>query len=358
MAKLSKDIILAELAKIRSPHNNNDIVASGIISSVIVRNKNVGFVINVGAGNSLDEMQQIRKQCEDAIYNIFGVDKVTAVLTNENSPEFYKDSTENKPVQKTEIEKGEVPKIKPPSPKAIPGVKKIIAVASGKGGVGKSTIATHLALSLAGAGKKTGLVDADILGPSVAKMMGLSKEPEIRDNKMIPREKHGVKVLSMGLLMGENTPMVWRGPMVTKALHQLMLAADWGELDYLIMDLPPGTGDIQLSMAQNYKIDGVILVSTPQEVALLDVKKAAVMFMKVNIPIIGLLENMSYYEDGAGEKIEIFGKGHCERFCRESGIKFLGQMPILPEISAGCDKGIEQPSNPMTTLLNQLVTLS
>ena len=161
----------------------------------------------------------------------------------------------------------------------------------------------------------------------------------------------------MGLMMGESAPVVWRGPMVTKALHQLMLAADWGKLDVLVMDLPPGTGDIQLSIAQNYLIDGVVMVSTPQEVALLDVKKAVSMFNKVNIPIIGLLENMSYFEDSTGAKIELFGGGNVEKFCKDSGIKFLGKVPVMPDISKACDAGIEVKDNKLISSLESVTKL-
>jgi ATP-binding protein involved in chromosome partitioning len=189
-------------------------------------------------------------------------------------------------------------------------------------------------------------------------MMKLSGEPKIKNDKMMPQEYNGVKCMSMGMMMGENAPVVWRGPMVSKALHQLMLSTDWGELDYLVMDLPPGTGDIQLSIAQNYKLDGVILISTPQEVALMDVKKAASLFHKLNIPIIGLLENMSYFEDSSGKKIELFGGGNVEKFCTTSGIKFLGKIAIYPEISKGCDNGIEIKHNKLIEdLLSLLVIL-
>lgn len=226
--------------------------------------------------------------------------------------------------------------IKPPSPKPVANIKKVIAIASGKGGVGKSTVACNLAASLAASGKSIGIVDADIHGPSVAKILGVDDlgEPDITTGKkMIPHENHGVKIMSMGFLLPSHAPVVWRGPMVTKALHQLMIGADWGELDYLIMDLPPGTGDIQLSMAQNYKIDGVILVSTPQEIALLDVQKAASMFNKVNIPILGVVENMSYFEDGKGNKHNIFGDSQVKKFADEFELPILAEIPVRPKLS-------------------------
>jgi ATP-binding protein involved in chromosome partitioning len=347
MSKITKEIIAEELNNLVHNQTPLRLVDRGIVSSIIVKDRNIGFVLNIGAADKFEDMELIRKKCEETIYNIHGVEKVTAVITNENSAEFYKEKpNDNKP--KATNNKGN---IKPPEAKKIAGIKKIIAVASGKGGVGKSTISAHLALSLAAKNFKVGLVDADILGPSIAKMMGLSGVPEIVDNKMIPHEKYGVKTMTMGFILGENAPAVWRGPMISKALHQLMLAADWGELDYLIIDMPPGTGDIQLSLCQNYVVDRVMLVSTPQEIALLDVKKAATMFSKLNIPIIGLLENMSYYQDSNGEKINIFGVGACKKFCEETGMKFLGQIPLLAEISASCDKGLNLENNGLIKIL-------
>jgi ATP-binding protein involved in chromosome partitioning len=324
MQNISIEQILETLKQVKNNHGD-DVISLGIVSSVTVRDNNVGFLVNLENAHDKNEAEEIRKICEQKIANLNGVKKVTAVLTSEN---LISNTNKNIP--------------KPPTPKPITGIKKIIAVASGKGGVGKSTIAANLALALQESGFKVGLVDADIQGPSVAKIMGLSNEPVVENNKMIPPISNGIKCMTMGLLLGENAPVIWRGPMVTKALSQLMLAADWGELDYLIIDLPPGTGDIQLSLVQNYKIDGVVLVSTPQEVALLDVKKATTMFKKLDIKILGIVENMAYYlEEVTGKKIYIFGEGNVKKFCNENNIPIICEVPLNPKISQICDIGLK-----------------
>jgi len=228
----------------------------------------------------------------------------------------------------------------PPTPSPLAGVKKIILVASGKGGVGKSTVAVNLAVAIAKAGYKTGLVDADIHGPSVARMLGISGAPEVENNQIIPPEKYGVKVMSMGFLIGEDAPLVWRGPMISKALYQLLRAAKWGELDFLVIDMPPGTGDIHLSIAQNFTVDGAVIVTTPQEIALLDVKKCINMLKKVGVPIIGIVENMSYFVDGAGSKNYIFGPSKGKLLAEAAATNFLGEIPLEPEISKTADAGI------------------
>lgn len=231
---------------------------------------------------------------------------------------------------------------KPPTPKRINGIRRIVAVAAGKGGVGKSTVAVNLSVSLAKLGLKVGLADADIHGPSIARMMGIAEKPEVREQQMIPPVRFGVKCMSMGALLDENAPVVWRGPMISKALQQLMLGARWAEegevLDVLVLDLPPGTGDIQLSLAQNFTIDGAVMVSTPQQVALLDVRKAIAMFEKVNIPILGIVENMAYLQTG-DDRHYLFGRGNVAELAARLQLDTLGEVAIVSDLSASGDQG-------------------
>ena len=223
----------------------------------------------------------------------------------------------------------------------VENVKKIILVASGKGGVGKSTMAVNIACGLSRAGKAVGLIDADILGPSIAMLMGLADapKPQLSGNKMVPHQNYGVKVMSMGFLIEQGKAAIWRGSMVSKALYQLMLNAAWGHLDYLIIDLPPGTGDVQLSLAENFNIDGSILVSTPQNIALADVKKAYDMFCKLNIPLFGFIENMAYLQNEDGSKNYIFGKDLVEQFAKDVGSKVIATIPIYPDLAKNSDYG-------------------
>jgi len=223
--------------------------------------------------------------------------------------------------------------------KNIEGVKKIIAVASGKGGVGKSSVAANLAVVLAKQAYRVGLADLDIHGPSIAKIFGLNKKPEIKENKIIPFIKYGVKVLSMAMLVDEGSALIWRGPMVSKAVSQLMIQANWDDCDYLILDLPPGTGDIHLTVFSTYNITGTVLVSTPQQVALIDVKRALEMLRKLEVPVLGVIENMSFFE-GSGKKLFPFGNGNVQAFCKKEGVAFFGEIPLITEISELQDSGI------------------
>ncbi|NPA32482.1 MAG: Mrp/NBP35 family ATP-binding protein [Aquificae bacterium] len=227
--------------------------------------------------------------------------------------------------------------------KKVPGVKHIVAVGSGKGGVGKSTVATNLALALSRLGYKVGLLDADVYGPSVPTLMGLKGERVNVDQfqRLIPLEKYGIKVLSIGFMLpSEDTPVIWRGPMLMKALTEFLFSTKWGDLDYLIMDLPPGTGDVQITLAQNVQLDGALVVTTPQDVALSDVKKAVTMFKEVNIPVLGVVENMAYFIcPSDGQKYYIFGKGKVAQFASNYGLKILGSIPIDPDLAQRSDEG-------------------
>ena len=235
----------------------------------------------------------------------------------------------------------------------LPGVKHIIAVASGKGGVGKSTVSTNLSVALAQTGAKVGLMDADIYGPNIPMMMGVPKPPEKEGDKIKPAEAHGVKIISMGFFVPEETAIVWRGPMVHTAIQQFFRDVLWGELDYLLVDLPPGTGDAQLSLSQIVPLTGVVTVTTPQEVALYDVRKGLMMFKKVNVPLLGVIENMSFFVCGhCGERTEIFSFAGGERAAKKFEIPFLGRIPLDPAIREGGDAGmpivVSVPDSPLT----------
>ncbi len=242
----------------------------------------------------------------------------------------------------------------PEAPEALlPGVKHIIAVASGKGGVGKSTVSTNVAVALAQTGAKVGLMDADIYGPNIPMMMGVPKPPEKEGDKIKPAEAHGVKIISMGFFVPEETAIVWRGPMVHTAIQQFFRDVLWGELDYLLVDLPPGTGDAQLSLSQIIPLTGVVTVTTPQEVALYDVRKGLMMFKKVNVPLLGVIENMSFFVCGhCGERTEIFSFAGGERAAKKFEIPFLGRIPLDPAIREGGDVGmpivVSAPDSPLT----------
>lgn len=241
----------------------------------------------------------------------------------------------------------------------IPNVRHAIAVSSGKGGVGKSTVSANLAVALALTGAKVGLLDADIYGPNIPMMMGVEKTPEQQDGKISPAESHGVKLISMGFFVPEDTAVVWRGPMVHTAIQQLFRDVLWGELDFLLIDLPPGTGDAQLTLSQLVPLSGAITVTTPQEVALHDVRKGMMMFQKVNVPLLGIVENMSYFVCGhCGERTEIFSHGGGERAAETLGVPFLGRIPIDPAIRAGGDTGhpivVADPGSPQAAAFREI----
>ncbi len=295
--------------------------------------KLVGKELSVVVGVDRPELQSaVRDRLQKALLKSGEVDKVNVKFTTAPPPKEHTHAPQQAPMGQPAFTK-----------RGVPGVRNIILVGSGKGGVGKSTVSANLALSLAKLGFKVGLLDADIYGPSIPTLFGIKGERvEVNEqNKIIPKEKFGIKVLSIGLMLpSEDTPVIWRGPMLMKALTQFMFDVEWGELDYLILDLPPGTGDVQLTLAQNVKIDGAIVVTTPQDVALADVRKATSMFKEVDIPIVGVVENMAYFVcPESQKKYYIFGKGKTAVFATTYGLRVLGSIPIDPEVAEKSDEG-------------------
>ncbi|WP_374652544.1 Mrp/NBP35 family ATP-binding protein [Dongia sp.] len=330
MAKITEAEIRSVLSTITSPEGGN-IIERGMVQGLVVRDGHVGFSIEVDPAQG-EKLEPMRKAAESAVTNLPGVLSVTAVLTAHKGP------GATAPAQRAAA----TPTQRPGSGKAlVPGVKHIVAIASGKGGVGKSTTATNLALAFTTLGLKVGLLDADIYGPSQPRLMGLSGRPESRDGKTLePKQSFGVKVMSMGFLIEEDTPMIWRGPMVMSAITQLLREVNWGELDILVCDLPPGTGDAQLTMAQSVPLSGAVIVSTPQDIALLDAKKGLNMFRKVDVPVLGLIENMSYFScPNCGHRTDIFAHGGAQREAARFGVDFLGEIPLDIKIRETSDDG-------------------
>ncbi len=340
MGQVTEQQILDALKVVVEPDSKQDIVALGMVSGLVVKDGNVGFAIEVDPRKGA-QMEPLRKAAERAVDALDGVLSVTAVLTA------HKEAAAAQP-QGGPAQAG--------APGAagvmVPGVKSIVAVASGKGGVGKSTAAVNLALGLATLGHRVGMLDADIYGPSMPRMMGISGRPVSDDGRTLrPMENYGVKCMSMGFLVAEDTPMIWRGPMVQSALQQMLRDVEWGELDILIVDMPPGTGDAQLTMAQQVPLSGAVIVSTPQDIALLDARKGLNMFRKVDVPVLGIIENMSYFAcPNCGHVSHIFSHGGARREAEKLGMEFLGEIPLDTEIRETSDGGrpivVSQPDSP------------
>ena len=338
MAQVSEEQVLDALKAVIVPGSGKDIVSLGMVSGVVVKDGNVGFTIEV-APEMGAAMEPARKAAEQAVDAIPGVLSVTAVLTAHRE-------AAAQPAQRPRPAQA-------PEPEALaPGVKHIVAVASGKGGVGKSTTAVNLALALAAHGHRVGMLDADIYGPSQPRMMGISGRPSSPDGRRLePMENYGVKVMSMGFLVEEETPMIWRGPMVMSALQQMLRDVNWGELDIMVVDMPPGTGDAQLTMAQQVPLAGAVIVSTPQDIALLDARKGLNMFRKVDVPVLGIVENMSYFLcPNCGHQANIFGHGGARKEADRLGIDFLGEIPLDLVIRETSDGGrpivVSDPDSP------------
>ena len=356
MAEITESAVRSVLETVIDPTTGKNVVAAGMVSGVATRGGHVAVTLDVDPARG-PALEPLRQACEQAVRALPGVLSATAVMTSERA-------APSAPAAPGGHSHGHSHGARPgagaPGAKTtggggridVPGVKHIIAVASGKGGVGKSTTAVNLALGLAAIGVSTGLLDADIYGPSMPRMLGVTEKPESADGKQLkPIEKYGLRTMSIGYIVNEDTPMIWRGPMVSSALEQMLRDVQWGELDVLVVDMPPGTGDAQLTLAQRVALSGAVIVSTPQDIALVDARKGLSMFRKVAVPVLGIVENMSYFLcPKCGERSEIFGHGGARDEAEKLGVPFLGEVPLHLDIRTTSDSGhpivVAQPDSP------------
>src|SRR5215471_17288792 len=322
---LTEERVLEVLKTVRFPGLSRDIVSFGFVKDLTVGGGNVAFRLDI-VTESPRAAEEIKREATEKLRSVPGVNGVTIRL----------DVQAPGPAPP----RGAVG-VPPPSPAVLPQVRFKIAVASGKGGVGKSTVAANLALALQRLGYGVGLMDSDIYGPSQQMMMGIEEKPFVNaENQIVPIERYGVKVMSLGFLMDVDQPVIWRGPMVMKAVEQFLQDVSWGQLDFLVIDLPPGTGDAQLTLTQKIQLSGAVIVTTPQDVALIDARKGLAMFQKVNVPVLGIVENMSYFLcPKCGHREEIFKHGGGEKTARLLRVPFLGEIPLDPKVALGGDAG-------------------
>ncbi len=351
MSEVTKQDVLAVLAKVRGPDLEGDIVSRGMVSDVFISDSKVYFSITVPADRA-QELEPLRVAAERTVKAMPGVKGALVSLTADRKagsapaprPQPAAAHSHSHGHDHHGHSHSHAPAPAQPQQRTksgVPGVKSIIAVASGKGGVGKSTTAVNLALGLQANGLKVGLLDADIYGPSVPRLLKISGRPQQIENRFIkPMENYGLKAMSMGFLVDEETAMIWRGPMVQSALLQMLREVAWGDLDVLVVDMPPGTGDVQLTMAQQVPLAGAVIVSTPQDLALLDARKGIAMFRKVEVPLLGIIENMSYFlAPDTGARYDIFGHGGAKSEAERIGVPFLGEVPLTIDIRERSDAG-------------------
>lgn len=346
MAQADKKQIEQALEQVIYPGSDKSIVALGMVSEIFLSDSKAYFSLTVPADRA-KELEPLRLAAEKATLGVPGVKAAVVALTANSRPS----NASNTPAPKAP------PAAPRPAPKqqakaGVPGIGSIIAVASGKGGVGKSTTAVNLALGLQALGLRVGVLDADIYGPSVPRLLGISGRPKQGEGRTImPMENYGLKVMSMGFLVDEEAAMIWRGPMVQSALMQMLREVVWGDLDVLVLDMPPGTGDVQLTIAQQVPLAGAVIVSTPQDLALIDARKGITMFRKVEVPLLGVIENMSYFiAPDTGKRYDIFGHGGAQAEAERIGVPFLGAVPLTMSIRETSDAGtpivVSEPDGP------------
>ena len=369
MAELSRDLVIEAMKGIRGPDLESNIVDLGMVSDVFISDAKVYFSINVPAERA-QELEPLRQAAERVVKALPGVKGAVVSLTAERKqgsappprpqpaapahghshahPHSHAPAAGQASAQRTKA--------------GVPGIEAIIAVASGKGGVGKSTTAVNLALAMKANGLRVGILDADVYGPSMPRLLGITGRPQQIENRIIvPMENYGIKVMSMGFLVDEGTAMIWRGPMVQSALMQMLREVAWGDLDVLVVDMPPGTGDAQLTMAQQVPLSGAVIVSTPQDLALIDARKGLNMFNKVEVPVLGIVENMSYFiAPDTGNRYDIFGHGGAKAEAETIGVPFLGEVPLTMSIRETSDAGtpvvVSEPEGPQARVYRDIAT--
>ena len=380
MAGVTQEQVLEQLKTVTGPDFNSNIVELGLVSDIFIADSKVFFSITVPAARA-QELEPLRSAAERVVKAMPDVTGAVVALTAEKRGGPTSDDAPPRatpaarPAQRPAPAGAVPPQRVPAQPAApahshghaaapvksgVPGVGAIIAVASGKGGVGKSTTAVNLALGLKANGHRVGILDADIYGPSMPRLLGLHGKPEVVSGRVLkPMEGYGLKVMSIGFLVDEETPMIWRGPMVMSALTQMLREVQWGDLDVLVVDMPPGTGDAQLTMAQQVPLAGAVIVSTPQDLALIDARKGLNMFKKVDVPLLGIVENMSYFiAPDTGARYDIFGHGGARKEAERLGVPFLGEVPLVMEIRETSDAGtpvvVSNPDGPQAKVYREI----